>query len=152
MPRSVNSPSVYNDVRVAVADLLMGALSGVTFLTYTPLDNSLFDRLPAGIVDYDARAPNAWAESGMALEEKLSLLIEIYVPILTTTGQTASDDIATRLAMAENAIKANTYLGATIGAELELVTTKLEALAVQVKQTGVKARMAWMLVRVKLNR
>lgn len=152
MPSPRQSTSIYDDVRTALAALLSAA-TGFTFLNHTPMDNSLWGMLPAGVADLLARPPNEW-RLVLANQETMYLLCEGYIPIADTdtSGAQASTAVATCLAQMENAVLDNTFLP-SVKAEMELVSSKIEAFAVQpVEQAGVKARLAWVVVKVKVSR
>lgn len=151
MPSSRDNPEVYNLVRTALKDALGTGVTGLTFISYTPTDTSLFDMLPAGVVDYDPRVPVSWKEGSGIDSAKLTLLIEIYHPVNTPDGAACSTALATSLAEAENTIKHMIFVS-SLGATVRILRSKIEGYTVQVSKTGVKVRLAWLVVEVSLDR
>ncbi len=143
-----------NTIRLEVAALLSAGLS-IPFFPYSPDDAEVvFGDLPAGIVDWDPSRSERWEYADQPSIRYSYLLVEIYEPITEADddhGERASEEIATKLEQAEALLRHNVYLNRTADGS-KIVESKIESLAAELEDTGIKARFAWLVLEVKVIR
>lgn len=143
-----------NTIRETVAEALETELS-IPFFDYSPdRVEVVFDSLPAGVVDWDPGRSERWASIDQGMERRSYLFVEIYEPILDSDedyGKRASEEIATKVEQAEALLRTNTYLNNTCDGS-EIVESKIEPIAVEVEESGIKARLGWIVLEVLVVR
>lgn len=141
-----------NTIRLEVAALLSTGLS-IPFFDYSPDDAMVvFGSLPAGIVDWDPTRSDRWIYIDQASERYMYLLAEIYEPITEADddhGERASNEIASKLEQAEALLRHNVYLN-NMADGSQIVESKIESLAAELEDTGIKARFGWLVLEVKV--
>lgn len=139
-----------NLIRVQVAALLSAGLS-IPFFDYTPDDAEVvFGDLPAGIVDWDAGKGDRWDYVDQGVRRYSYLLVEIYEPVSEDDyGKASSDAITAKLDAAEAILRHKTTLRNTADASV-IIDSKIEGIATELEGTGIKARLAWLMLEVQV--
>lgn len=122
-----------------------GCLSGLTWWDFRPQPQTVFNELPAGVVDFDLTSAAGFEQPHRGVNVTFPpLLVEIFVEITETDteGRQANAAIWRLWWCAVHELFGNRYLGHTVDSS-RISGGNVEGIPIESQETGILGRYAW---------